>query len=393
MQKIISRIKDFHIRHLPLTIAFYFVFGIIVWGGFNTAMEATNTLPFCISCHEMEATVYQDYIHSEHYRNPAGVRAICPDCHVPREWVPKVIRKIRASKELYHWMVGTIDSPEKFAAKRPELASHVWATMKETDSRECRNCHHFSVMALEKQARFAARIHGDAKKNGGTCIDCHKGITHRLPKKPVLAAAGKEELDIDYAEEINDTCAGCHGEFGEGTADGEYPRLAGMDANYLARQLRHFKTRERLNIPMFPYATERELPEEDVLTITAYLSQIKLPSKLPPIDESKAFDALARLKASGLVVNIARYPGNVKRGQQFYQKQCAGCHGKKAEGDVRKEIPQLMAQRSLYLKRQIKKFRSGERLHDDPRDADIFKSFDDDEINDMLAYLSILDDE
>ena len=65
-----------------------FVAGIVFWGGFNTAMEATNTLGFCISCHEMESTVYQEYRASSHHTNPSGVQAVCSDCHVPREWVP-----------------------------------------------------------------------------------------------------------------------------------------------------------------------------------------------------------------------------------------------------------------------------------------------------------------
>ncbi len=393
MRKIVSRIIKNNKNTYLLVAAFYFVFGIVVWGGFNTVMESTNTLSFCISCHEMESTVYQDYKHSGHYINASGVRAICSDCHVPKEWLPKVIRKIQASKELYHWMAGTIDTQEKFDAKHQELASRVWATMKSNDSHECRNCHQFSVMALENQARFAARIHADASKNGGTCIDCHKGITHHLPQKKVLTAVDEQALDIEYAEEINETCAGCHGEFGEGTVNGEYPRLAGMDANYLARQLRHFKTRERLNIPMVPYATERELPEEDVVLIATYLSQVKLPTKLPPIDETKEFDALARLEASGRVVNVARYPGDIRKGRGFYTKECAGCHGEKAQGDENKGIPQLVGQHSIYLLRQIKNFRAGKRVHDDPRDAEIFKSFSDTEINDMMAFLSILDDE
>ncbi|RKZ61444.1 MAG: hypothetical protein DRQ44_11755 [Gammaproteobacteria bacterium] len=97
-------------------------------------------------------------------------------------------------------------------------------------------------------------------------------------------------------------------------------------------------------------------------------------------------------------MNIARYPGNIEKGRKFYQKECAGCHGeagqgKAAEGDTSKEIPQLAGQYSVYITRQIKKFRIGERLHDDPRDAEIFKSFGDAEIEDMLAYLSILDDD
>ena len=372
-------------------MVFFFVTGIVLWGGFNTFMEATNTLTFCISCHEMESTVYQEYRHTVHYTNSSGVRAICSDCHVPKDWVPKFIRKVRATKELYYWVIGEIDTAEKFEAKRLELASRVWDSMKETDSRECRNCHQLSVMELERQARFAARIHADAIDKGETCIDCHKGITHKLPQQEVLSAEGREEIDIEYAEEINDTCAGCHGEFGEGSIDGEYPRLAGLDEDYLASQIRHFKTRKRLNIPMLPYATERELPEEDVRLIAAYLSRIDLPTKLPPIVEEE-FDALARLEASGRVVNIARYPGNVEKGRRFYQKECAGCHGDQGQGDDGRKIPQLTGQYSIYLGRQINNFRKGERLHDDPRDADIFKSFSDVEIGDMLAYLSILDD-
>jgi len=392
MRKLISRITAFS-KTAPLMAAvFFFIFGIIIWGGFNTFMEATNTLPFCISCHEMEATVYQEYQHSVHFKNPSGVRAICSDCHVPRDWIPKVIRKVQASIELYHWAVGSINTVEKFEGKRYELASRVWESMKSTDSRECRNCHQFSVMELENQARFAARIHGDAISNKETCIDCHRGITHRLPRQDKISVEAKPVLDMEYAEEINETCAGCHGEFGEGTIDGEYPRLAGMDAAYLARQLRHFKTRDRLNIPMTPYTTERELPEEDVALISAYLSQVELPSKLPPIAENKEFDALARLEESGRVVNVARYPGHIGNGRRFYQRECAGCHGGEAQGDSRREIPQLAGQYSIYLTRQIKKFRDGERLHDDTRDADIFRSFSDAEIGDMLAYLSILDD-
>jgi cytochrome c-type protein NapC len=369
----------------------FITLGVILWGGFNTAMEATNTLEFCISCHEMESTVYQEYKHSVHYSNPSGVQATCPDCHVPREWTPKVVRKIQASNELLHWLIGSIDTPEKFEAKRLYLAEHVWQAMQETDSRECRNCHNFSAMQLNSQGRFAAGYHENAKQAGDTCIDCHKGISHKLPVEKPVAAEAEAPLDLDYGEEINETCAGCHGEFGEGTADGEYPRLAGLDSRYLARQLRHFKSRERINIPMFPYATERELPEEDVRNIAAYLASIQLPTKLAPIDEAR-FDAYERLQASKRVLNIARYPGNVATGQMVYNKECAGCHGKNARGNSGQVIPPLVGQHSQYLLRQVARFRKGERLHDKPRDADIFKAFSDTEIGDILAWLSTLDD-
>ncbi|PKP73111.1 MAG: Denitrification system component NirT [Alphaproteobacteria bacterium HGW-Alphaproteobacteria-6] len=161
--------------------------GIVFWGGFNTAMEATNTMEFCISCHEMRDTVYEEYKTSVHYKNASGVRAICSDCHVPHDWTPKLIRKIQASNEIYHKLRGTINTPEKFEAKRAELADHVWASMKKTDSRECRNCHSFEAMAFEHQrARSREKMEpvalGTDFSGGSTCIDCHKGIAHKLPK-------------------------------------------------------------------------------------------------------------------------------------------------------------------------------------------------------------------
>lgn len=373
--------------------------GVALWGGVNTAMEATNKLEFCISCHEMESTVYQDYKHSVHAANPSGVRASCPDCHVPKEWFPKVIRKIQASTEVYHWLVGTIDTAEKFEARRPYLANRVWATMKNTDSQECRNCHEFNSMDLDGQARFAARIHRDGMNEGKTCIDCHKGIAHQLPETdtPDVEAMTQAQLKeaMEYGEEINETCAGCHGENAQGSPDGEYPRLAGMSTRYLSKQLNHFKTRDRLNIPMVPYTNDRELPGEDIEAIVTYISSIELPTKLAAIEpdsvDDGSFDALGRLEASRAVMNIPRYPGNVESGKRVYKKECATCHGKQGQGNEDGLIPALSGQYSLYLKRQIEQFRKAERIHDAPGDAAIFKQFGDSEINDILAFLSMQD--
>jgi len=176
----------------PLTAgAAFFVIGIIFWGGFNTAMEATNTLPFCISCHEMESTVYQEYKKTIHYQNRTGVRAICSDCHVPKSWVHKFVRKIKATRELYHKAMGSINTPEKFEAKRLYLAKNVWREMKATDSRECRNCHTIDSMNPEFQRPRARKQHMSAMKAGQTCIDCHKGIAH----KNVRDLVPEEELE------------------------------------------------------------------------------------------------------------------------------------------------------------------------------------------------------
>ena len=160
-----------------------FVAGIIFWGGFNTALEMTNTLEFCTTCHEMRDTVYKEYKETIHYSNRSGVRAICSDCHVPKDWVHKMIRKSKASFEVWGKITGSIDTPEKFQAKRFELASHEWARMKENNSRECRNCHNFDAMSAELQKQTPYKKHMKAKEEGKTCIDCHKGIAHQLPKE------------------------------------------------------------------------------------------------------------------------------------------------------------------------------------------------------------------
>ncbi len=158
-----------------------FVAGILAWGGFNTAMEMTNTESFCISCHEMADNVYKEYQQTVHYQNRTGVRATCPDCHVPKDWTHKIIRKIQASNELYHMILGSIDTPEKFNAKRLTLAQHEWDRMKRTDSRECRNCHNYDSMDYAEQGRRSSAMHQKGFGEGKTCIDCHKGIAHTLP--------------------------------------------------------------------------------------------------------------------------------------------------------------------------------------------------------------------
>jgi len=158
-----------------------FVAGVIFWGGFNTAMEATNTEEFCIACHEMKDNVYQEYKDTIHYANRTGVRATCPDCHVPKPWIHKMVRKVQASNELLHKALGTIDTPEKFEEKRLQLAQNVWRSMKQTDSRECRNCHNYESMDFGEQQRRAVSNHSKGLEEGATCIDCHKGIAHSLP--------------------------------------------------------------------------------------------------------------------------------------------------------------------------------------------------------------------
>jgi len=162
-----------------------FVGGVFFWGAFNTAMEFANTETFCTGCHEMRDNVFAELKSTIHYSNRSGVRAKCSDCHVPHDWTDKIARKMQASKEVWGKVFGTIDTAEKFQAKRLELARHEWARFKANDSLECRNCHDYDYMDFTRQSQRAQNMHTTylARKEK-TCIDCHKGIAHRLPHIP-----------------------------------------------------------------------------------------------------------------------------------------------------------------------------------------------------------------
>jgi cytochrome c-type protein NapC len=167
-----------------------FIAGIIFWGGFNTAMEFTNTEAFCTGCHEMETNVFVELKRTVHYSNRSGVRAKCSDCHVPHDWTDKIARKMQASKEVWGKVFGTIDTREKFEAKRLEMASREWARFKSNNSLECRNCHSEKSMDFTVQSQRAAKAHQRFLVTGEkTCIDCHRGIAHELPDTGAAASA------------------------------------------------------------------------------------------------------------------------------------------------------------------------------------------------------------
>ena len=162
-----------------------FVIGVVFWTGFNMALDYSNTEAFCLSCHVMKDNVYDEYTETIHYSNRTGVRALCSDCHVPKEWFAKVARKVQATMhEVPHFLMGTIDTREKFEARRLYLAERVWADMKASDSKECRNCHELQHMDLDRQELSASRKHTLKRQieRGETCIDCHQGVAHTLPE-------------------------------------------------------------------------------------------------------------------------------------------------------------------------------------------------------------------
>jgi len=161
---------------------FFFVAGIAYMRAFDWSVAVTGTEQFCIGCHEMKDNVYPAYTESIHYSNRSGVRASCSNCHVPHKWSDKVVRKVQASKELWGKMTGVIDTPEKFAAHRLQLAQREWKRFRKNDSLECRNCHDESFFNFAKQGAPGTYMHTTMLEAGQfTCIDCHKGIAHELP--------------------------------------------------------------------------------------------------------------------------------------------------------------------------------------------------------------------
>ncbi len=202
------------------------------------------------------------------------------------------------------------------------------------------------------------------------------------------------DYDPDIGEEINDVCAGCHGEYGQGGKEGEYPRLAGMPAEFIAQQLVLFRNRKRPNMPMLQYIDERQMPDEDIHNVSQFIASIKLNTRLPPVDETAAdFDAYARLLESKKLMQIPRAPGDIPKGKKMYKKECASCHGKDGYGLHKKAVPLLAGQYTSYLWNQVTKLRNRVRIHDiEEPDEELLDDFTDEELTDIFAWLSIADD-
>lgn len=168
-----------------LFVIIVLLLGFALAVGSSKTLEVTNSTEFCTSCHSMQ-WVQEEWMESEHYSNVYGVRAGCSDCHVPHDTAPKLVAKLRAAKDVWHEIRGTIDDEEKFEAHRWQMANAVWDRMKATGSRECKSCHTVAAMDLKEQDRSARKKHKKIAKGSSekTCIDCHKGVAHEVPKEP-----------------------------------------------------------------------------------------------------------------------------------------------------------------------------------------------------------------
>ena len=171
-----------------------FIAGIVFWGGFNTAMELTNTEAFCTGCHEMRDNVYPELQRTIHYTNRSGVRAICSDCHVPHNWTHKIARKMQASKEVWGKIFGTHRHPREVPRQAPRARA---ARMGAHEGERLARVPQLPRLRLHglhapEPARRAHALDLSGHRARSTCIDCHKGIAHRLPDMSGAAVSANE---------------------------------------------------------------------------------------------------------------------------------------------------------------------------------------------------------
>jgi cytochrome c553 len=210
--------------------------------------------------------------------------------------------------------------------------------------------------------------------------------------RPVLLAACLALLagsagaqDLANGRDIFNICAGCHGKYGQGGKNGEYPRLAGQRAAYVEEQLLAFRSRKRLNIPMLPYTQPRELPDEDIADVAAYIATMQLPTRPPPGTNDE--DIILRRVSLESFLTVERISGDTVQGRSLYRSECMNCHAKDGRG--RSNFPLLVGQYPNYLKRQIDIYRAGGRPHDeDVAGKGVLMQLSENDIRDILAYLT-----
>ena len=163
-------------------------------------------------------------------------------------------------------------------------------------------------------------------------------------------------------EAIYTYCESCHGKRGAGGENGKYPRLAGLPQAYVDRQLRAFKTQQRVNKPMIPIFKHHRFDYEVVATVSAYIAGMRPPGlSLWPYEPEPNALAVFETRAA---FNAA--------GADEYTSGCASCHGAAGEGVDDAGAPPLTDQYPAYLRKQIADFVNGRRSHaDSARCADL----------------------
>ena len=184
-----------------------------------------------------------------------------------------------------------------------------------------------------------------------TAVERMKSVQANTAALPAAVEAGKKAAFF---------CANCHGDAGSSKLP-EVPNLAGQNPEYLLEQMRKFVSGERKDA--FMQGLIKVLKEEERVNIALFYANT-------PVVAGRA-DA-----------------GQVKQGQQMFEKLCVRCHGDKAHGD--KMIPRLAGQQVTYLEQSVRRYRdkTGERL--DPLMAIATATLKNEDIKAIANYLTQL---
>ncbi len=183
-------------------------------------------------------------------------------------------------------------------------------------------------------------------------------------------AAVALDADLAHGKELFAACAECHRADGSGSADGTVPMIAGQHVSVLVKQLVDFRHDRRWHAKMQDAATRHELASpQDLLDVAAYAESLKRP--VPS----------ARGSLDGAAVH---------QGQIIYYRDCEGCHGRLAEGDLRTLKPRLAGQHYEYLLRQLNETASGQRPGMDEMHVERIRALSEDERAAVAAHLARL---
>lgn len=166
------------------------------------------------------------------------------------------------------------------------------------------------------------------------------------------------------------TCGACHGIDGN-PSDKQYPKLAGQNEAYIARQITLFQTQKRQNAIMMGFAAT--LSVQDMYDIGAYFAS---KSSLPGIADEKL----------------------IERGQALYRggdtklgvPACMACHGPDGRGMAGTGFPQVSGQWADYVTAKLKDWKSGTTWGDDAKAKvmpAIAQSLSEADINALASYV------
>lgn len=185
----------------------------------------------------------------------------------------------------------------------------------------------------------------------------------------VLAAPAAMAANIEAGKAKSAVCAGCHGADGNGGADPTWPKLAGQDASYLAKQLKDFKSGARKDPIMAGMVAG--LSNADMANIGAYYASLKA------------------------TAGAARSAELAKQGERIYRggianrgvAACMSCHGPSGAG-IPPHFPRVAGQKAAYTKKQMLAFKVGTRTNDNKVMTLIAFKLSEGEIDALSEYMA-----